>query len=75
MQANFLKAAQMDDPVEREKAMTRLQSLQVQANKGQNLEEIEALAHDLPYAKTGDPSTALMSAKNEANAKEEMSKT
>ena len=38
MQANFLKAAQMDDPVKRENAMSRLQLLQAQVNKGENLD-------------------------------------
>ena len=52
----------MDDPVERESAMSRLFVLQSQVNKGQNLEEIEKLTHDLPY-KIDDPVKALKSAK------------
>ena len=58
LQANFLKAAQMDDPIERQNAMQRLFVLQAQANIGQNLEEIEKLTDDLPY-KVEDPAKAL----------------
>jgi len=38
MQASYLKAAQMDDPIEREKAMSRLQILQTNLNKGEGID-------------------------------------
>lgn len=39
----------MDDPKERESAMSRLFSLQAQVNKGLSLELVDSLTEDLPY--------------------------
>lgn len=54
----------MDDPIEREKAMAKLFTLQAQANKGENLSEIEAIG-GITEEET-DPKDVLEKAKETA---------
>ena len=75
LQANFLKAAQLDDPIEREQAMTRLQVLQGKLNQGESLEVVEALAKALPLSGGDSPKVALERAKQEAIARERITST
>ena len=71
LQANFLKAAQMDDPEERAAAMTKLQRLQIQTNNGENLEIIESMLTDEGKAAF----SSLEKVKEQAKAKVEINET
>lgn len=74
LQANFLKAAMMENPVEREKAMSRLQVLQADLNKGESLSAIEELG-GIDKQDSGSPTNALQNIMKNANNKVEINST